>query len=135
SESDRQRKADAQQDVRSLFIARRKPLGALLAVSVINGLAIAPYTYFLVKFLEESGRTKWYGGIALSLLSAAGIAGGLLAGSMSDRFGRRMVLTVTTIAATPLFYLYLWLENGSWLVLLPLMAAGFAAISIRPVTL
>jgi len=135
SESDRQRKEAVKQDVRSLFIARRKPLGALLAVSVINGLAIAPYSYFLVKFLEESGRSHWYSGIALSLLSAAGIAGGLMAGTLSDLFGRRMVLAVTAIASAPLFYLYLWLENGSWLVLLVLMAAGFAAISARPVTL
>lgn len=135
SESDRQRKAAEKQDVRALFIARRRPLGALVAVSVINGLAISPYTYFLVKFLEESGRSEWYGGIALALLSAAGIAGGLLAGTLSDRLGRRTVLAVTAVAAAPLFYLYLWLENGSWIVLLVLMAAGFAAISARPVTL
>ncbi|HEX3721502.1 MAG TPA: MFS transporter, partial [Nitrolancea sp.] len=135
SEGDRQRKEAVKQDIRPLFIARRKPLMALLGFSVFNGLAISPYTYFLVKLLEASGRSEWYGGLALSLISAAGIAGGLMAGSLSDRFGRRLVLAATAIAAAPLFYLYLWLENGTWLVLIFLMAAGFAAFSARPVTL
>lgn len=134
-ESDQRRKVATKIDFRPLLRARRKPLGALLAVSVINGLAIAPYQYFLVKFLVSNGHSEWYGGIALSLLSAAGIVGGLLAGSLSDHLGRKLILTVTAIAASPLFYLYLWLENGSWIVLAVLMAAGFVAISVRPVVL
>jgi FSR family fosmidomycin resistance protein-like MFS transporter len=134
-ESDEQRKSAKKVEFRPLLRARRKPLGALLAVSVINGLATSPYQYFLVKYLVSSGRGEWYAGIALSLISAAGIAGGLLAGNLSDVFGRKMVLTVTSLAATPLFYFYLWIENGSWIVLAVLMAAGFVAIGIRPVVL
>jgi FSR family fosmidomycin resistance protein-like MFS transporter len=134
-ESDEQRKSAKKVEFRPLIRARRKPLCALLAVSVINGLATSPYQYFLVKYLEDTGRTHWYAGIALSLISAAGIAGGLLAGTMSDVVGRKMVITISSIAAAPLFYLYLWLENGSWAVLGVLMAAGFVAIGLRPVVL
>jgi MFS transporter, FSR family, fosmidomycin resistance protein len=134
-ESDEKRKAEVKRDVRSIVLARRIPLTALFAVSVINGLAISPYTYFLDKFLVSNGHSEWYGGIALSLLSAAGIAGGLLAGSVSDRLGRRLIFYISAIASGPLFFLYLWLENGSWQVLLLLMAAGFACFAVRPVTL
>ena len=88
-----------------------------------------------MKYLVSNGRSEWYAGIALSLISGAGIAGGLLAGNLSDMFGRKIVLTVTSLAAAPLFYLYLCLENGTWIVLGVLMAAGFVAIGIRPVVL
>ncbi len=134
-ESDAQRKTAKKIEFRPLLRARRKPLGALLAVSVINGLATSPFQYFLVKYLESIGRSHGYAGVALSLISAAGIAGGLLAGNLSDNVGRKVVLAVSSIAAAPLFYLYLWLENGSWAVLAVLMAAGFVAIGIRPVVL
>ena len=134
-ESDTQRKSAKKVEFRPLLRARRKPLCALLAVSVINGLATSPYTYFLVKYLESNGRSDWYAGIALSLISAAGIAGGLLAGNLSDLVGRKTVLAITSLAASPLFYVYLFLENGSWPVLGVLMAAGFVAIGIRPVVL
>lgn len=135
SESDLLRKGAKKVEFRPLLRARRKPLGALLAVSVINGLATSPYTYFLVKYLESSGRSHWYAGLAVSLISGAGIAGGLLAGNLSDVVGRKTVLAVTSIVAVPMFYLYLGLENGSWYVLAILMAAGFLAIGIRPVVL
>ncbi len=135
SHGDAQRKSANKVDFRPLLRQRRKAVGALLAVSVINGLVTSPFQYFLVKLLISSGRSEWYGGIALSLLSAAGIAGGLLAGNLSDRLGRKLLLTVTAVLSAPLFYLYLWLENGTWQVLLVLMAAGFIAISVRPVTL
>ncbi len=134
-ESDAQRKTAKKVEFRPLLRARRKPLGALLAVSVINGLATSPFQYFLVKYLESNGRSDWYAGIALSLISGAGIAGGLLAGNLSDSIGRKTVLAITSLAATPLFYLYLIFENGSWPVLGLLMAAGFVAIGIRPVVL
>ncbi len=134
-ESDAQRKTAKKVEFRPLLRARRKPLIALLAVSVINGLATSPFQYFLVKYLESNGRSHWYAGIALSLISGAGIAGGLLAGNLSDSVGRKTVLAITSLAATPLFYLYLFLENGSWIVLAVLMAAGFVAIGIRPVVL
>jgi MFS family permease len=34
-----------------------------------------------------------------------------------------------------LFYLYLWLEDGSWWVLSVLMVAGLVSMSVRPVNL
>lgn len=133
--SDARRKEATRVDFRPLLRARRKPLAALLIVSVINGLAISPYQYFLVKLLVSNGHSAWYAGIALSLLSGAGVVGGLLAGSLSDQVGRRLILAISAIAGAPLFYLYLSLENGSWAVLAVLMAAGFVTISARPVVL
>ncbi|HET9014930.1 MAG TPA: MFS transporter [Thermomicrobiaceae bacterium] len=134
-ESDARRRATDSVAFRPLLRARRKAITSLLGVYVINGLVTLPFQYFLVKLLITNGRSDWYGGIALSLLSGAGIAGGLIAGSLSDRIGRKTIMTIAAVASAPLFYLYLVLENGSWQVLLVLMAAGFVALSVRPVTL
>ena len=70
-ESDARRKAAEGVALRPLLRARRKAIVALLAVYVTNGPVSLPFQYFLVKLLLTSGRSERYGGIALSLLSAA----------------------------------------------------------------
>lgn len=129
------RRAAPQVAVWPLVRARRKPLAGLFACLIVTSVVVTPYQYFLVDLLVQKGDGPWYAGIALSLLFGAGVIGGLAAGGLSDRLGRRLTLTLSALATTPLFYLYLWLENGSWLVLLVLMLAGMASVASRPVTL
>jgi FSR family fosmidomycin resistance protein-like MFS transporter len=133
--SDAARRAAPRIDLKPILRARRRPIGGLLAYNVINSLALTPFQYFLVKLLVSNGSSEWYGGIALTILSAAGVVGGLTAGNLSDRLGRRRTLLLTAALTTPLFYVYLWFENGTWLVMGLLVIAGFVAFAPRPVTL
>jgi len=119
----------------AIFRARRRAVSSILAFSMLIGIVTTPFNFFLVEFLVQRGHGEWYGGFALSTLFAAGIVGALFFGGLSDRIGRRAVLFVL-VAATPVFMsLYLWLENGSILVLGVLALAGAAMMAPRTIIL
>ena len=122
-------------DIRPLLRARRRPLIGLFAFAILTGVGTTPFAFFLVDLMVNKGYGEWYGGFALSTLYASGIAGSLIGGSLSDKLGRRLMLALSTTAAPPLLWLYLWLENGSWIVLAVLVLAGAVALSPRSVIL
>lgn len=133
--SDLAEKAKTRVDIKPLLRARRKPILALLGYAAVKNLASAPFALFLVVYLDDKGRGEWYASISLSVLFAAGIVGGLVGGTLSDKFGRRSAMFVSALGTMPLFYLYLWLENGSWSVLLVLWVAGVVSMATRPIQL
>lgn len=135
SASDAARRARPSVNIRPLIRARRRQIGGLFGYSIVNSMATTPFHFFLVKLLVDKGYSEWYAGIALSILFAAGVVGGLLGGSLSDRMGRRRMLFLAAFFTSPLYYLYLALENGSWAVLGMLAIAGVVAMSGRPTTL
>lgn len=135
AESDARRAETPRVDIRPLLRARRKAIAGLLIFAILTGAGTTPFSFFLVDLMVEKGYGEWYGAVALSALYASGIIGGLAGGALSDRLGRRGVLALTTGLATPLLWLYLWLENGSWLVLLALVVAGAVALSPRSIVL
>jgi FSR family fosmidomycin resistance protein-like MFS transporter len=122
-------------DLRPLLRARRKPIIGIIGFTITTGIAAMPFTFFLVEYLVEKGHSEWYGGFALSTIFAAGIIGGLIGGSLSDRYGRQWVLTLSVSLAPPLLYIYLLLEDGSIGVLAMLLFAGMITMSSRSVSL
>ncbi len=65
-------------------------------------------TAFLPTYIKMETGNLWLAGIALTLFEAAGVAGVLAAGSISDWFGRRKTLLVSLLGAPPFpvcFYL------------------------------
>jgi MFS transporter, FSR family, fosmidomycin resistance protein len=135
TKGDARAKAGNQAAIKPLVKARIKPLTGLFGYSIIKAIATVPFHFFLVALLVSKGYSEWYAGIALSILFGAGVIGGFIGGSVSDRIGRRKTLTVVTLATAPLFYLYLYLEDGSWWVLSLLVVAGMVSMSVRPVNL
>lgn len=121
------------QSLRPLLSARRKALIGLFGYSTIKAFATVPYQFFLVSLLVEKGHGEWYAGTALSILFGAGVFGGLIGGSVSDRIGRKPTLVGISLAGAPLFYLYLVLENGSWWVLGFLIFIGIILMSARTI--
>lgn len=119
----------------ALFRTRRRAVSAILAFSILIGVVTTPFNFFLVEFLVQRGHGEWYGGFALSTLFAAGIVGALVFGSLSDRIGRRPILFLLVALAPFLMSLYLWLENGSWLVLIALAFAGAVMMAPRTIIL
>jgi len=105
----------------------------LTAIMVTRGFMHASMTAFLPTYIKMETGNLWLAGIALTLFEAAGVAGVLAAGSISDWFGRRETLLVSLLGA-PLFLLVFTLSGG-WLRVAALIATGFTLLSTTPVML
>jgi len=92
---------------------------------------LAALTTYLPIFLTEEGADLWVAGAALTVLEAAGVAGALAGGSLSDRLGRRLVMSAAMIS-TPIF-MFLFLATSGWLRLPLLLMLGFTSLSVAPV--
>lgn len=86
---------------------------------------------YLPTFLTEQGSDLWFAGASLSIMQAAGVAGALLGGSISDFLGRRAVMVVSTVAASILFFLFI--SSSGWVRLPVLLLLGFTNLSVNPV--
>lgn len=110
-------------------------MGPLLVplVGIVSARAFmsSALTTYLPVFLAEEGAELWLAGISLSVLEAAGVAGALLGGSLSDRLGRRVVLLVSLLV-TPLLMI-VFVVVGGWLRFPLLLLMGFASLSVTPV--
>jgi FSR family fosmidomycin resistance protein-like MFS transporter len=77
------------------------PLLRLLAtIAVIiagRSFVVAALMTYLPAFVTARGGSLWLGGSALAILEAAGAAGALTSGTLSDRLGRRRILLVVTM--------------------------------------
>lgn len=107
-----------------------RPLSAIL---VFRGFMHASITAFLPTFINLETGNLWLAGIALTVFEAAGVAGVLAAGSMSDRFGRRRILLFSLLGA-PLS-LFLFTAIGGWFGFAALILVGFSLLSTTPVML
>jgi len=105
----------------------------LTAILVSRGFMHASMTAFLPTFINQETGNLWLAGTALTLFEAAGVAGVLTAGSMSDLFGRRRTLLVSLLGA-PVF-LFIFTLTGGWLRGAALLVTGFTLLSTTPVML
>jgi FSR family fosmidomycin resistance protein-like MFS transporter len=106
------------------------PLSLLM---ISRSMISASLTIFLPTFLTREGSSLWFAGASLTILEASGMVGALLAGSLSDRLGRRLVMTISFITTPILMFLFLEVQ-GIWRIPL-LVLLGFSSISIVPVIL
>jgi len=104
------------------------PLAGIIAV---RAFMLVSLTTYLPVLLREGGADLWLAGASLTVLEAAGVAGALLGGSISDRIGRRAVLLVS-LTATPAM-MYVFLRASGWLQFPLLLLLGFSSLSVTPV--
>ena len=100
-------------------------------IMFIRALAMVSLTTFLPTFLTREGSTLWMAGFSLMILEVAGMAGAFLAGSLSDKFGRRRMLVISFVLTPILMVLFVY-ANALWRLPL-LLLLGFFAISVVPV--
>ena len=102
-----------------------------LGITVVRSFMSAAFGTYLPTFLSQEGSTLFVAGAAFSLFEGAGMVGALTAGAMSDRLGRRRVITLSLLVASPLMVAFL-LAGG--LARVPiLLALGFTSLAIMPV--
>lgn len=104
------------------------PLAAVIAARAMLVMALST---FLPTFLTEKGASLWLAGGSLSVMEAAGVAGALFGGSLSDRLGRRRVLVSMSLAA-PLAALA-FLNLPGWAQFPLLLLVGLTLLSTTPV--
>ncbi len=103
------------------------PLAGLL---VARAFLLAALASFLPLFLREEGASLWAAGSALAVVEAAGIAGALGGGVLSDRLGRRRLVAVSMFLASVLLAAFVQLDGVFRAVLLVPM--GLVGLSVAP---
>lgn len=109
----------------------RPVLIPLSGIIVVRAFLLSALITFLPVFLMEEGSGFWLAGASLSIYEAAGVAGALVGGWLSDKLGRRAVIAFSMLA-TPLS-MFVFLVAGGWIRLVFLLVLGFTGLSIAPV--
>jgi FSR family fosmidomycin resistance protein-like MFS transporter len=109
----------------------RPLLAPLIGIIIARSFMVSALTTYLPTFLSDEGAGLFFAGASLSILEGAGVIGALLGGSMSDRLGRRTVLSVSMLA-TPLL-MFAFLAADGWLYVPLLLLLGLSALSVGPV--
>lgn len=103
----------------------------LWTVIVTRAVSATAFASFLAVLVTQRGASTFVGAAAISAFLLAGAIGSFFAGNLSDRWGRKAVLLVSMLIATPLYLLFL---HGPIGILLPVIAlAGLFALSGTPV--
>jgi FSR family fosmidomycin resistance protein-like MFS transporter len=113
--------------------AMRNLMILLAGLIAVRSLMMMSITIFLPIFLTDEGSSIWLAGAALSIVEAAGIAGALAGGWLSDHIGRKSVLVFGHIAAPTALLLFIAAEGWVRIALLPVI--GFTLLAIPPVLL
>lgn len=103
----------------------------LIGITILRSPMVAALTTFLPVFLRDGGASLWVAGASLSILQAAGVAGALAAGSVSDSLGRRRTL-VLLLATAPLCMLAFLSTRGLPQVGM-LLLLGFTSLCVPTV--
>ena len=105
----------------------------LIGILVTRGFMHAALITFLPTFINSQTNDLWLAGFALTLVEAAGVAGVLIAGHLSDRLGRRQVLLVSLIGAPIMLLGFIYIDG--WLRFAALILTGLTLLSTSPVML
>jgi FSR family fosmidomycin resistance protein-like MFS transporter len=111
----------------------RPVLMPISGILVTSGFMYACMASFLPTFIAMKTGNLWLAGAGLTLFETAGVVGVMVAGSLSDRFGRRRMLALSLIGA-PVSMLGFILVDG-WAAYALLLLNGFTLLSTTPVML
>jgi FSR family fosmidomycin resistance protein-like MFS transporter len=102
-----------------------------LGITMVRSFMSAAFGTYLPTYLSWEGSTLWIAGAAFALFEGAGMVGALTAGALSDRLGRRRVITISLLVASPLMGAFLVFSGPARIPIL--LALGFTALSLMPV--
>jgi FSR family fosmidomycin resistance protein-like MFS transporter len=117
--------------LREGFHALRPLMAPMVAIVTVWALLTSARMTFLPTFLTQQGESLWFAGIALTAQTGVGWIGALMAGAISDRLGRRVVIFASMIAAAVLMLLFLAADG--WIRLPMLMLVGLTGPATRTV--
>ncbi|MCB0730426.1 MAG: MFS transporter [Ignavibacteriae bacterium] len=119
-----------------VYNAFRKYLSLFLMIMGIlffTSLIKSAITTFLAVYLTNQGESLWYAGGALSIFQFAGAGGTFLAGTISDKIGRRKTLSFAAAVNPALMLLFVYSTGITSFIILLLL--GFFLFAFTPVLL
>jgi FSR family fosmidomycin resistance protein-like MFS transporter len=107
------------------------PLAGIMLGRVLLQVSLTIYLPLFMR--DELGVSLWLAAWALTILEAAGVAGALLSGTLSDRYGRSRILLVVLLLSPILALAFIF--GPVWMAVPLLIALGLTALSPQPVFL
>lgn len=114
--------------------AAGRPLLLLVGVVTFRSLVVSSFQVFYATYLTGLGQPLWFAGLSLAVYEAGGVVGAFLGGPVSDRFGRRLVMTISQVVAGPILFAALFWSTQP-IGLAALFFGGLLTISAGPVQL
>jgi FSR family fosmidomycin resistance protein-like MFS transporter len=121
----------SEQGMKEVWHSMRGVMIPLTGIIISRGFLAGTLAAYLPTYVVSSGKSLWMGGISLTVLELAGIAGALFGGTLSDRIGRRPVLFTAMPISTLLMLSVLY--SPDWMLLPLLVLLGLAVFSFAPV--
>jgi len=119
--------------IRKTCVEMKGLLLPLAGIVFVRGFMHACMTAFLPLYIMSRSGDVWLAGIALSIFEAAGVVGILTVGGLSDRLGRKQLLTFCLVVA-PVSLLVFTATSG-WVQFMVLLVTGFSLLSTTPIML
>ncbi|MFT5731217.1 MAG: FSR family fosmidomycin resistance protein-like MFS transporter [Desulforhopalus sp.] len=119
--------------IRKTCVEMKDLLLPLAGIVFVRGFMHACMTAFLPLYIMSRSGDVWLAGIALSIFEAAGVVGILTIGGLSDRLGRKNLLTFCLVVA-PISLLVFTATSG-WIQFMVLLVTGFSLLSTTPIML
>jgi FSR family fosmidomycin resistance protein-like MFS transporter len=110
--------------------ALRPILAPLVGIIVVRALMGSAILHFLPTFLTEEGANLLFAGVSLSAVHMAGMVGSLVAGSLSDWLGRRLVVFISMLAGPLLMLAFLGVGGLAQLPVLLVLGATMPATQV-----
>ncbi|BAX78873.1 MFS transporter [Labilibaculum antarcticum] len=104
----------------------------LIGITLFRAVMKSGLSAFLPTFYySERGESLWFANSALAVFQLAGALGTILAGSISDRIGRRNTLLIASIMSPIMMFLFI--NSVGWLSFVFLVLLGFFIFAPGPV--
>ena len=116
---------------RDAMTSMRRLMSVMAALTAVRSMMMMSVTIFLPLYLTDVGTSLWLAGAALSIVEAAGIAGAIAGGWVSDQIGRRAVLLFGFVTAP--IALLLFIATDGWIRIALLPVIGLTLLSVPPV--
>ena len=114
------------------LLSNRAVLGMAL-LGAMRGAVHNSFQVFLVIYMrEELGYSNTYVGLHIALITMAGIISTPIMGNLSDRVGRRPVISFAMTAMTVLLFLFLQFDSGIPMMIL-IAVLGLFFFSVMPI--
>ena len=117
--------------LRNTWSDMRPILLPITGILVARGFMHGCLTSFLPTFIKMNTGNLWLAGAGLTLFETAGVAGVMVAGTMSDRIGRRRMLSFSLLGAPFSMLAFVWLDGPAGYLFL--LLTGFTLLSTSPV--
>lgn len=104
----------------------------LIGFTLFRAVMKSGLTAFLPTFYySEKGESLWFANSALAAFQLAGAAGTILAGSISDKLGRKRTLLIISIISPIMMFFFI--NSEAWLSFVFLVLVGFFVFAPGPV--